>query len=62
MVIDLVRETPVLNTPTVIQKQCVCYEVVGWMTGKRVPLSLGHINLPERVNIEKLIEVLNADI
>ena len=62
MVIDLVKENPVLNTPTVIQKQCTNYEVIAWMTGKRVPLSLGHISLPERVDIDKLIEVLNADI
>ena len=62
MNIDLVKATAHLNTPTVIQKQCECYEVIAWLEGKRTPLVLGELCIPTKVNIDDLLEVLNANL
>lgn len=54
-----------LDTPqkqVLSRKKFSPYEVILWVAGSRIPISLGIILLPASTNITQLVETLNADL
>jgi hypothetical protein len=59
MIIDIVDDH--INKPLPNNYRLCSYRILGWVTGRRVPIDLGTIQLPQEVNIAELIEVINKE-